>query len=68
MSQLYKAIVVDDEPAARRLMKTLLAEHREMVEVIDEAGTGKEAIQKYKPCNPNWFSWIFRCRILPDSK
>ena len=31
MSQLFKAIVIDDEPAARRLMKSLLQEHAETV-------------------------------------
>lgn len=63
MSQLYKAIVVDDEPAARRLMKTLLAEHREMVEVIDEAGTGKEAIQKIQALQPDL---VFLDIQMPD--
>ena len=37
MNQLFKAIVIDDEPAARRLMKNLLEEHKDVVEVIAEA-------------------------------
>lgn len=44
MSQLFKAIVIDDEPAARRLMRTLLQEHKDVVEVVGEAGNGREAI------------------------
>ncbi len=46
MNQLFKAIVIDDEPAARRLMKSLLLEHKDIVEVMDEAGNGREAIEK----------------------
>jgi two-component system LytT family response regulator len=46
MNQVFKAIVIDDEPAARRLMKSLLQEHKDVVEVIAEAANGKEAIQK----------------------
>ena len=53
MSQVFKAIVVDDEPAARRLMKSLLQEHADVVTVIDEAGTGKEAIQKIEELKPD---------------
>ena len=43
MNQLFKAIVIDDEPAARRLMKSLLNSHQDVVEVIGEAGNGREA-------------------------
>jgi hypothetical protein len=32
MNPQYKAIVIDDEPAAGRLMKSLLAEYKEWVE------------------------------------
>jgi len=44
MSLPFKALVIDDEPAARRLMKSLLQDHSDSVEVIGEAGTRKEAI------------------------
>ena len=46
MNRLFKTIVIDDEPAARRLMKSLLAEFSGSIEVIDEAGNGREAIEK----------------------
>lgn len=38
---MFKAIVIDDEPAARRLIKNLLQEHKDVVEVIGEAGNGR---------------------------
>lgn len=53
MSNLFKAIVVDDEPAARRLMRNLLLEYSDLVEVIDEAGNGREAIEKTTALKPD---------------
>lgn len=53
MNQVYKAILVDDEPAARRLMKNLLRDYETVVEVIDEAGTGEEAIRKIESLQPD---------------
>src|SRR5882724_4411913 len=63
MSQLFRAIVIDDEPAARRLMKNLLQEHKDVVEVIAEAGNGKEAIQKTEELSPDL---IFLDIQMPD--
>ena len=63
MNQLFKAIVIDDEPAARRLMKALLADHRDSVEVIGEAGTGREAIAKIEELKPDL---IFLDIQMPD--
>src|SRR5882724_3312351 len=63
MSQLFRAIVIDDEPAARRLMKNLLQEHKDVVEVIAEAGNGKEAIQKTEELKPDL---IFLDIQMPD--
>jgi two-component system LytT family response regulator len=63
MSQQYKAIVIDDEPAARRLMKNLLQEYAETVSVIAEAGNGREAIQKIEELNPDL---IFLDIQMPD--
>ena len=58
MNQLFRTIVVDDEPAARRLMKSLLQEHAAVVQVVDEAGTGLEAIQKIETLRPDLiFLW-----------
>src|SRR5688572_26090114 len=63
MNLLYKAIVIDDEPAARRLMKSLLQEYAETVTVIAEAGNGREAIQKIEALNPDL---IFLDIQMPD--
>jgi two-component system LytT family response regulator len=63
MNQVFKAIVIDDEPAARRLMKNLLQEHRATVEVIAEAGNGREAIEKIEELKPDL---IFLDIQMPD--
>ncbi|MDZ4796287.1 MAG: response regulator [Bacteroidota bacterium] len=63
MSQLFKAIVIDDEPAARRLMKSLLLEHRDVIEVIGEAGNGRDAIAAIEELNPDV---IFLDIQMPD--
>jgi two-component system, LytTR family, response regulator len=63
MNPLYKAIVVDDEPAARRLMKNLLLEYSDTLEVIAEAGNGREAIEKIESLKPDL---IFLDIQMPD--
>ncbi|MBI5371815.1 MAG: response regulator [Sphingobacteriales bacterium] len=63
MSRLFKAIVIDDEPAARRLMKNLLAEYRDTVDVIAEAGNGREAVEKIQALRPDL---IFLDIQMPD--
>lgn len=63
MNQLFKAIVVDDEPAARRLVKSLLLDYKDVVEVIGEAGTGIEAIAIIDELKPDL---IFLDIQMPD--
>lgn len=63
MSQLFKAIVIDDEPAARRLMKSLLEEYEQVVTVVAEAGNGREAISKIEELRPDL---IFLDIQMPD--
>src|SRR5215510_1903922 len=63
MNQVFKTILIDDEPAARRLMKSLLQEHADVVKVIDEAGNGQEAIQKIEEQKPDL---IFLDIQMPD--
>lgn len=63
MSQFFKAIVIDDEPAARRLMKSLLLEHINVVEVIAEAANGREAVEKIDTLLPDL---IFLDIQMPD--
>jgi two-component system, LytTR family, response regulator len=63
MNRLFKTLVIDDEPAARRLMKSLLADFRESIEVIGEAGNGREAIEKIHTLRPDL---IFLDIQMPD--
>jgi len=63
MSQVFRTIVIDDEPAARRLMKNLLQEYSDTIHVIDEAGNGVEAIQKIEALKPDL---IFLDIQMPD--
>ena len=63
MNPVFKTIVIDDEPAARRLMKNLLLEHRDLIEVIGEAGNGREAISKIESLKPDL---IFLDIQMPD--
>jgi two-component system LytT family response regulator len=63
MSRVYKAIIVDDEPAARRLMKNLLLEHRDIIDVIGEAGNGREAIEIIESLQPDL---VFLDIQMPD--
>src|SRR6218665_1827459 len=63
MSQLYKAIVVDDEPAARRLMKNMLQDHPDTIQVVAEAGTGQEAVRQIEELQPDL---IFLDIQMPD--
>ena len=63
MNQQYKALVIDDEPAARRLMKNLLHDHADVINLIGEAGTGMEAIQRIEELKPDL---IFLDIQMPD--
>ena len=57
-----RALVVDDEPVARRRLKTLL--EGEKAEVIGECETGEQAIEAIERLRPTSCSSMFRC---PDS-
>ena len=63
MNQPYKAIVIDDEPAARRLIKNLLHGHNHVVDIIAEAGNGATAIDKIEELKPDL---IFLDIQMPD--
>lgn len=63
MSQRYRTIIIDDEPAARRSMKNLLQEHADVVEIIAEASNGRDAIQKIEELKPDL---IFLDIQMPD--
>src|SRR5712675_320218 len=63
MNQPFKAIVIDDEPAARRLIKNLLHEHNHVINIIGEAGNGRDAILITEELKPDL---IFLDIQMPD--
>ncbi|MBS1610259.1 MAG: response regulator [Bacteroidetes bacterium] len=63
MKQPFRAIVIDDEPAARRLIRNLLGDYSHVVTIIDEAGNGREAITKIEMQKPDL---IFLDIQMPD--
>lgn len=63
MNLPFKALVIDDEPAARRLMKSLLQDHKDFIQVIGEAGTGQEAIEQIDSLLPDL---VFLDIQMPD--
>jgi two-component system, LytTR family, response regulator len=63
MNPVYSALVIDDEPAARRLMKSLLQEHADTINVIGEASNGREAIAKIEELKPDL---VFLDIQMPD--
>ena len=59
----FKAIIVDDEPAARRLIRNLLQEYESLITVTGEAGNGREAIEKIDMLKPDL---VFLDIQMPD--
>src|SRR5689334_22485364 len=53
MNQPFSAIIVDDEPGARRLMKTLLEEYSDIMHITGEAGNGKDALELLQSLKPD---------------
>lgn len=49
---LVRAVVVDDEPAARDVIRTLLAEHPRVV-LVGEAGNGRDAVELVRRTRPD---------------
>ncbi len=63
MSQQFKTLIIDDEPAARRLMKSLLQDYPENVTIIGEASNGAEAVKLIDSLKPDV---IFLDIQMPD--
>jgi two-component system, LytTR family, response regulator len=59
----FRAIIVDDEPAARRLIQNLLQDHSDLVIVTGEAGSGREAVEKIDLLKPDL---VFLDIQMPD--
>lgn len=60
---IWKTLIVDDEPLARVRMKNLLSEYPQDIEVIGEASSGEEAVDKIKSLSPDL---IFLDIQMPD--
>ena len=52
MIDRIRAVIVDDEPLARTRIRDLLAEHGE-VEVVGEAGNGRDAVELVRAASPD---------------
>lgn len=63
MIRKFRTLIIDDEPAARRLMRSLLADYSDQIEITGEAGTGMEAIEKISSQHPDL---IFLDIQMPD--
>lgn len=53
MNQVFKTLIIDDEPLARLRLQNLLAEYPETFEIIGEASNGKEALEEIDKRNPD---------------
>ncbi len=63
MKQPAKAILIDDEPAARRILLSMLLEYADDVTIIAEASTGTEAVAMINELKPDL---IFLDIQMPD--
>ncbi|HEY4324721.1 MAG TPA: LytTR family DNA-binding domain-containing protein [Mucilaginibacter sp.] len=63
MYNIFKAVIVDDEPPARRLLTELLSQHRSVVSIEGEADNGNAAISLINVTRPDV---IFLDIQLPD--
>lgn len=63
MPNLYKAIIVEDELPARRLLRELLVKYEQFVHITGEAGNGAEAIRLLTALKPDL---VFLDIQLPD--
>src|ERR1700722_10755651 len=63
MPNLYKAIIVEDEAPARRLLNELLVEYRHLIRLSGEADNGSNAIELINEIKPDV---IFLDIQLPD--
>jgi two-component system, LytTR family, response regulator len=63
MYNLFKAVIVDDEPPARRLLNELLREHDALIHITGEADNGSAAILMINEIRPDV---IFLDIQLPD--
>lgn len=63
MKQPAKAILIDDEPAARRILRSMLLEYADDVTIIAEASNGMEAVAMINELKPDL---VFLDIQMPD--
>ncbi len=66
MSRKIKAIVIDDEARARRLLTSTLQEYCEDVEVIAEAENVPNGVLEINKHKPDVVFWILKCLSTQD--
>ncbi len=49
----FRAVIVDDEAIARRRLRKLLAPHAAQVEIVGEAASGPEAVERIQALRPD---------------
>lgn len=49
----YKTILIDDEPLALRRLERLLRPHASLIEIVDQATSGSEAVAKINSVKPD---------------
>jgi two-component system LytT family response regulator len=72
-----RALIIDDEELARKRLRKMLQDFESEIEIIDEAGNGKEAVEKIEAAHPdvifldiqmpgyNGFEVVRRLRVKP---
>ena len=50
---LFKAVIADDEPAARRLLRSMLVLHDDVISVVGEAANGRESLELIGQLQPD---------------
>ena len=53
MSKAYKTLIIDDEAPARSRLSRLLAKHKTIVSIVDEAENGEEGTKKINALKPD---------------
>ena len=63
MTDTFRTIIVDDEPAARRLLRFMLNDFSQTIQIVGEASNGNEAIELINRFNPDL---VFLDIQMPD--
>ncbi len=53
LNQPYKTIIIDDEAPARLRIKNLAGEFQDVIEIVDEAENGVQAVEQINRLKPD---------------